>query len=403
MTLTILFDLDDTLLNNSTNVFIPAFLKKFSDHLYHHVEEPEKVIPMLMASTQKMMQNNDPTLKLKEVFDADFYSALNREYNQLLPQIEDFYQNSYPNLRELTSPIPASRQVVRQMLERGYQIAIATNPIFPIDAVHRRLDWAGLSEEKKSFSLVTSYEEMHFAKPNPAYYTEILTLIGCPDTPLVMVGDDKTADIDPGQALGIPTYWISEFNDYAHVANETPFGIGKLDGLISWIESYSEEELTPHLNTTSASLAIQRSTPAALDTLLYNLSDEVWQVSPGNDAWNLTEICCHLRDVDREIYMPRIHEVLKSDRPFLEAIDADAWAQERGYKQQNGKQAFEDFVSARLKLLEMIEALPQTAWDKEIRHTIFGPISLAEILRISARHDKLHIQQIHNIISFVSK
>jgi FMN phosphatase YigB (HAD superfamily) len=399
MTLTILFDLDDTLITNSQDVFIPAFLKMFSDHLGQHSEEPEKIIPKLVASTQKMMQNNDPTLRLKEVFDQDFYPSLNWEYDQLLPQIEDFYQNSYPNLRELTSPIQASHLVVRQMLDRGYQIAIATNPIFPLEAVHRRLDWAGLTEEKKSFTLVTSYEDMHFAKPNPAYYTEILSLIGCPETPIVMVGDNKSADIDPTQELGFPTYWVSEKADYTQTPNDAPFGIGPLNGLVSWIDSHSIEDLTPNFNSPTASLAIQRSTPAALDTILTNVPFENWQVSPENEEWSLTEICCHLRDVDREIYIPRIQKVIQTDRPFLEAIDADAWAEERRYREQDGQQAFADFVTTRLELLEMIEAIPQAVWEKEIRHTIFGPISLAEIFRISARHDKLHIQQIHKIVS----
>jgi FMN phosphatase YigB (HAD superfamily) len=398
MTLTILFDLDDTLLKNSTDVFIPAFLKGFSDHLGRHSDEPEKIIPRLMTSTQKMMQNDDPTLKLKEVFDADFYPTLNWEYNQALPLIEDFYNNTYPKLKELTAPIPECPAVVREMLKRGYKIAIATNPIFPQDAVQRRLDWAGLAVEKTSFGLVTSYEEMHFAKPNPAYYTEILSLIGWPDTPIVMVGDDKSADIDPSRELGMATYWVSDNNDYAQ-DKESPFGFGPLDGVIPWIDSLPEDRLVPNLNSKAASIAIHKSTPAALDTIFDKLSFETWGLNPQDGDWSLTEICCHLRDVDREIYIPRIREVMQSDHPFLEAVDADAWAETRGYNRQDGRRAFSDFVSARVELLEMLAALPQETWKKEIRHTIFGPISLAEILRMSARHDKLHIQQICKLVT----
>jgi hypothetical protein len=246
--------------------------------------------------------------------------------------------------------------------------------------------------------LVTSYEEMHFAKPNPAYYTEILSLIGWPDSPVVMVGDDKTADIMPSRELGLATYLISE-DDYAQGGENPPLGIGSLDGVIPWIDSLPEENLIPNLNSQAASLAIHRSTPAALDTIFSSLPKETWRINPQDGEWSLTEICCHLRDVDREIYIPRIQQVMQSDRPFLEAIDADAWAKTRGYNQQDGQQAFSDFVTARVELLEMIDALPQEAWEKEIRHTIFGPISLAEILRISARHDTLHIQQICKLVS----
>lgn len=398
MTLTILLDLDDTLLKNSTDVFVPAFLKGFSEHLSQYSDAPENIIPVLMASTQTMMQNNDPSKSLKEVFDAEFYPSLGWDYDDLLPKIQDFYQKTYPKLIDLTTPLQASRSVVQKMIERGYQISIATHPIYPQDAIQRRLDWAGLTEEKRAFNLVTSYENMHFAKPNPAYYTEILSLIGWPEIPIVMVGDDKTADIDPTREIGLASYWITENDDYTQVRDEIFPGKGSLDGLLAWIDGLSPELLSPDFSSPTASLAIQRSTPAAIDSLLKGLDPASWLVSPENDEWSLTEICCHLRDVDREIYIPRIHEVTNSERPFLEAIDADAWARERNYRQQDGKQALKDFVSARIALLELIDAMPQDVWEKEIRHTIFGPISLAEILRISARHDKLHIQQIHKIL-----
>jgi hypothetical protein len=84
--------------------------------------------------------------------------------------------------------------------------------------------------------------------------------------------------------------------------------------------------------------------------------------------------------------------------PFLTAVDADTWAEERNYQQQDGQQALSDFIEARKKLVDLITDLPDTVVQKDIRHTIFGPITLDEIMRIAARHDRLHIQQIHTTI-----
>ena len=81
----------------------------------------------------------------------------------------------------------------------------------------------------------------------------------------------------------------------------------------------------------------------------------------------------------------------------------NSWASERNYKQQDGLQALADFISARVELLTLFDSFTEISWEKEIRHTIFGPISLDELLRISARHDKLHIQQIFGNLPSPSK
>ena len=72
---------------------------------------------------------------------------------------------------------------------------IATNPLFPRTAIYQRLEWAGLPPDKYPFSLIPSYETFHFAKPNPTYFAEFLTISGWPDGPMIMVGNDLEHDI----------------------------------------------------------------------------------------------------------------------------------------------------------------------------------------------------------------
>ena len=55
---------------------------------------------------------------------------------------------------------------------------VATNPIFPRKAILHRLSWAGLAPEQVPFALITDYERFHFAKPNPAFFAEILAQLG---------------------------------------------------------------------------------------------------------------------------------------------------------------------------------------------------------------------------------
>ena len=58
-------------------------------------------------------------------------------------------------------------------------------------------------------------------------------------------------------------------------------------------------------------LAVLLSTPAALDTYVKNVPLERWNIRPSADEWSITEILCHLRDVDGEVNYPRVKKVLE--------------------------------------------------------------------------------------------
>ncbi len=65
---------------------------------------------------------------------------------------------------------PEAREVVQKLFDLGLRVVIATNPIFPKDIMYERLRWAEV--EDLPFDLVTSYEDSHYAKPNPPFTTE---------------------------------------------------------------------------------------------------------------------------------------------------------------------------------------------------------------------------------------
>jgi hypothetical protein len=288
--------------------------------------------------------------------------------------------------------------MVMRAIEKGYQIAIATNPLFPPLAILHRLDWAGLSAKEFNYSLVPSYETFHFAKPNPAYYAELLAQMGWPEGPVVMVGNDPIRDIQGAQELGLATFWITreEEAEHCYVMDGNPMtASGWLDKVLPWIEKAGAEQLMPQFEMTTAITAILKSTPAATSTLLKEIPVDDWKTRPSEDQWSLCEILCHLRDVDLEINIPRIKTILAEDNPFIEAIDSDVWAVEREYQKQDAVEALEDFVQARIELLDIISELGEEAWQKTARHSIFGPTTTKELLKITSRHDRLHMQQIY--------
>lgn len=392
MSLILLLDLDDTLLGNSMGIFIPAYLKELGEHLTQIVN-PDKLIPTLLSSTQIMIQNNLPDRTLKEVFDQAFYPSLDVDVDEIQTYIASFYVERFPHLKSLTQFIPHAVEMVEEAFDRGYSVVIATNPLFPLTAINQRLEWAGLSPEKYDFSLIPSYESFHFTKPNPAFFAETLSRLGWPREPVVMVGDDYQHDIKAAQQMGLSTFWITDNEQSLQQSSGSSNGSGSIADLLPWLDSLPGESLLPNYTSIKAMLAILSASAAVLTTFSEDLKSDHWIEHPQPNEWSFTEILCHLRDVDREVNIPRIEEVLSKNNPFLAGIDTDKWADERLYYCQNGIEALNDFISSRIHLLNILEVLKPEDYQRPANHAIFGPTNLKEMLEIIAGHDRLHVRQ----------
>jgi FMN phosphatase YigB (HAD superfamily) len=401
MTLTLLLDLDDTLLGNSMDTFIPAYLQALSEHLAPFIP-PDDLVSTLLSGTQAMLDNNLPDRTLKEVFDQAFYPGLGVDEQDYTDKFDAFYTDEFPKLKKLTQFRPEAVGIIEQAFNRGYNVAIATNPLFPRTAILQRLEWAGLSPHKYPFQLIPSYETYHFAKPNTAFFTETLACLGWPAGPVVMVGDDFGHDIAPARRLGIGNFWITDAEQVSREELPVSAGSGGIEDLMSWIDAVPGEELQLDLSRIESMLAVLRATPAVVHSFSEQLNSVNWEEHPQPGEWNYTEIMCHLRDVDSEVNSPRINKVLEEINPFLPGIDSDKWAHERLYYCQNGPQALRDFTASRIQLLNVVDSLEVADWVRPARHAIFGPTSLKELVSIIVGHDQLHIQQAFNFIGDIS-
>ncbi len=204
---TLIFDLDDTLLKNPIDRFLAAYLQTLSAYLADYVAA-ERLVPQLIASTQVMIANRDPQHTNQQVFAASFYPALGLTEAGMAPVLARFYEEEFPKLQVYTASVPAVPPLLADAARRGYGLVVATNPVFPLRAIQHRIGWAGAADVPWLF--VTSYETMHFCKPHPEYYHEILGNIGRSAERCLMVGNDMVNDIAPAKAAGMRTFWVTE-------------------------------------------------------------------------------------------------------------------------------------------------------------------------------------------------
>jgi hypothetical protein len=123
-----------------------------------------------------------------------------------------------------------------------------------------------------------------------------------------------------------------------------------------------------------------------------------WRQRPAPGQWSLTELACHLRDVEREIHQARFHALLAADNAFLPGVAADEWAESRGYQEQDGPAALAEFTAARAETIHLLSGLPDDYWQRRGRHSFFGPTSAHELLSLVVEHDHAHLEQIKELL-----
>lgn len=389
----VLIDLDDTLLDNKMEDFLPEYFKHLGDYLSDRIP-PEKMLKELLAGTQQMFLNLDPISTLERAFADHFYPAVGFEEEPLRNHIAEFYREYFPKLKSKTAVRPQARPFLDHLNAQELKIAIATNPLFPRDAIEERLRWADTPAEEIPFAIITSYEDFHFAKPHPEYYAEILGRLGLGPQDAVMIGNDPSGDLEPARLLGLATFHLAETPDAG-------FHGGGFAQAQAWLVEEMEQTHRENSKTPAAILARARGHLAALITMLKDVNGEAWSTSPQEGEWSLGEIMCHLRDVEHEVHLERLSRMLTEENPQLVGEDTDVWAEQRDYHCQPAQEAFDSFIEHRLALIERLATLAPHDWKRKALHTLLGPIELREVIAIANDHDTIHLAQVRKTLDMI--
>ncbi|PIE82073.1 MAG: hydrolase [Chloroflexi bacterium] len=233
----VLFDLDDTLLGNHMDSFLPRYFELLGQYAERYLPWEQFLKEMMMA-TKAMVENIDASLTNRDVFWQNFHEQTGLDSKELESYFDEFYRNEFHALKSVVTKRETAVSLINLCQERGYKVVIATNPMFPRPAVEARLAWAGLPVTEFDFDLVTTYEIMHATKPHVAYYQEILATIDVAAADALMVGDDWENDIEPAAAIGCFTYWLPMSGETAPPEPTRVTKFGSLDDLYDLLSSF---------------------------------------------------------------------------------------------------------------------------------------------------------------------
>lgn len=205
---TILFDLDGTLLPMDQDAFTKAYFKLLAQKLAPHGYDPAALVDHIWAGTAAMVKN-DGSRSNEAAFWETFAGIYGREkVEKDMPLFDEFYRVEFQEAQALCGQNPLAKKAVEACKAAGHQVALATNPIFPTYATESRIRWAGL--EPEDFALYTTYENIGYSKPNPAYYREVAAQLGCRPEDCLMVGNDVDEDMIAAQAAGMGVFLLTD-------------------------------------------------------------------------------------------------------------------------------------------------------------------------------------------------
>ena len=395
----VLLDLDDTLIQTGTEAFFSRYLWMLAGE-FAHLLPPEKALRQIMAAYEQALDARDPTRPLYDRFLENFSALLRRDPAELKPLFERFYAGRYPELRPLVHPRPATSGLLSWLFERGYRVAVATDPAVPLTTILQRMDWGGISPEAYPFALITCLETMHFGKPQPEYYGEILLRLDVEPHEAIMVGDRWTGDIAAAAQIGLNVYWVSGDGAPPPEDGTCPDGYGSYERFVSLVQSGWLETLPPRSVGREALLVRLAVFPAAIDDLRRSYPPDVLECNPAEGEWSARDIVCHLRDYAAEEDRVRLERILSETNPFLSA-NYDPWARASEYARVSLDEAFEEFARLRAEMVAWLRGLPPDVWQRPARHAIFGPTTFGEMVHFTAQHDRTHLRQMRHAIETV--
>ncbi|MEL7236297.1 MAG: HAD family hydrolase, partial [Chloroflexota bacterium] len=133
----VLFDLDGTLLGSNEREFVGAFLNLCEQYYIDEWQKPgmrdaiRKGLQAMRGPRDYNQTNID--ISTQVILESGFGPV-----EELQRLSERLYSERYEEVRPMTWQIPGV-DVVMQTIEQGYTVVIATNPVYPEQAIRKRL------------------------------------------------------------------------------------------------------------------------------------------------------------------------------------------------------------------------------------------------------------------------
>jgi hypothetical protein len=122
------------------------------------------------------------------------------------------------------------------------------------------------------------------------------------------------------------------------------------------------------------------------------------RLTPFGDEFCVVEHVCHLRDLERDGFAPRIRSVLNEGNPLLFGFDGAAVAAAADYRSENPFTALNAFLEARKQNVDLLRSVPEPGYARVGHYEGGGPLTLAAVVAGMLDHDGDHYGRLHTML-----
>ena len=120
------------------------------------------------------------------------------------------------------------------------------------------------------------------------------------------------------------------------------------------------------------------------------------------DAFSAVEHACHLRDLERDGFTPRIRSVIVEDDPVLFDFDGAGVAAASDYRAENARAALNGFLEARKVNVDALRTLPESGFLRVGHYEGRTPIMLGDVVAGMLDHDHDHLNRLRRMLAQTS-
>lgn len=115
---------------------------------------------------------------------------------------------------------------------------------------------------------------------------------------------------------------------------------------------------------------------------------------PGEGRWSALEALAHLRDGDRDVYLPRLETMLTQHLPAIADVDLIGGDRVAHYAALDPAEVLAEWTALRRRLVARLAPLGRADWARVGVHSLRGPCPLGAMVRGWVEHDLGHRHQV---------
>lgn len=142
-----------------------------------------------------------------------------------------------------------------------------------------------------------------------------------------------------------------------------------------------------------------RDAPREINDILAGIPFPGLQANRPEGEWNAHQVLVHLRDVNREVYLPRLEQILNLDNPTFPEFDGAQWMTEHYDPAELLDKVLQEFNQQCEDIAGWLECLPGGVWQRQGTHVSLGTHPFHWWAERMVAHISEHLSQLRELKS----